>query len=202
MRKTLAMVLVLSLLLVAGVVTVYAQGGTDGDDTTAVPPCWGGRGMMAWGGRGMMQWGAPPEDAPVSIVAEALGLEVSDLVAQLQDGKTVAEIAEAQGVALADVIEAVVAARAEQLAAAVEDGTLTQAQADAMQALLRANLEAHFTQGMPGPLCGGAAAGPRGMMMGQGRGMMMQHGRGMMQGGMPGGRAPWGMTEPPGHRGH
>ncbi|NPV68153.1 MAG: hypothetical protein HPY64_13510 [Anaerolineae bacterium] len=195
MRKSLAIVLVLSLLLVAGVVTVYAQGGTDGDDdATGVPPCWGwgGRGMMAWGGRGMMQWGAPPEDAPVSIVAEALGLEVSDLVEQLQDGKTVAEIAEAQGVALADVIEAVVAVRAEELAAAVEAGTLTQAQADAMQALLRANLEAHFTQGMPGP---------RGMMMGQGWGMMHQ-GRGMMQGRMPGGRAPWGMMEPPGRWGH
>ncbi len=192
MRKSLAVLLVLALLLVAGVMTVFAQGGTDGDDeTTTVPPCWGGRGMMAWGGRGMM-WGGGPDGMPLSIVAETLGLETDDLLAQLRDGKTVAEIAEAQGVALADVIDAVVAARADQLAAAVEDGTLTQAQADAMQALLRANLEAHFTQGMPGPFGRGMAFGPRGGMMGQGRGMMMQRGA-------PGWRTP---MEPQGHRGH
>jgi len=90
----------------------------------------------------------------------------------------VAEIAGAQGVALQDVIDAVVAGHADDLAEAVEDGTLTQAQADAMQALLAANLEAYFTQG---------TFGPRGMMMGRGWDAMPR---------MRGGRMPRGMMEP------
>lgn len=87
--------------------------------------------------------------AALDTVAEALGLENDALLDELQAGKTVAEIAEAQGVALADVIDAVVAAANEELAAAVEAGTLTQAQADAHLALLRANLEVHFTTSLP-----------------------------------------------------
>jgi len=93
----------------------------------------------------------------------------------------VAEIAEAQGVALADVIDAVIAAAEEKLAAAVEAGTLTQAQADAQLALLRANLDVQLTTSLP---LAGRPFDDR-PFDGRGRGGMGMHGRGFM-GGMPG----------------
>jgi len=175
MRKSLVLILTTILLLAVGVAAVYAQGGTDDDDNgTPGFPCRGGCGMMMGRDRYGLRWGG----AILDTVAGALGLEEDDLRDELQDGKTVAEIAGAQGVALQDVIDAVVAERADDLAEAVEDGTLTQAQADAMQALLAANLEAHFTQG---------TFGPRGMMMGRGWDAMPR---------MRGGRMPRGMMEP------
>ncbi len=111
-------------------------------------------------------------------IAAALNLESDALLEALQDGQTVAEIAEAQGVALEDVIAAEIAVVAEDLAAAVEDGDMTQAQADAQLALLQANLEAHFVDGMTifdGPL----ADWMRGQMMDGGMmGGRMRGGRG------------------------
>jgi len=184
MRKSLVLILTTILLLAVGVAAVYAQGGTDDDDNgTPGFPCRGGCGMMMGRDRYGLRWGG----AILDTVAGALGLEEDDLRDELQDGKTVAEIAGAQGVALQDVIDAVVAGHADDLAEAVEDGTLTQAQADAMQALLAANLEAHFTQEMPGLFGRGAAYGPRGMMMGRGWDAMPR---------MRGGRMPRGMMEP------
>ncbi|GAB4576384.1 MAG: hypothetical protein Kow0077_32490 [Anaerolineae bacterium] len=125
---------------------------------------------------------------PLTTIAEALGMEATDLQAALQEGQTVAEIAEAQGVALEDVIAAVTADAAERLAAAVEAGQLTQAQADAQLALLAANLEAGFNGQMP---AFGPGFAPRdGRFDGRGGfgpGMM---GRGMPGRGMRGGFAP------------
>jgi urease accessory protein UreF len=63
-------------------------------------------------------------------VAEVLGLEVEDLQEALADGQTVAEVAEAQGVALEDVVDALMASVSERVQQAVEDGRITQEQAD------------------------------------------------------------------------
>ncbi len=142
------------------------------------------------GGRGVYA------GAALSTVAETLGLDTDALQEQLQAGKTVAEIAEAQDVALSDVIDAVVAPEAEQLAAAVEAGTLTQAQADARIALLRANLEVHFTTTLPafdrpfadyGRFHGFQMGANPGMgRMGGGFGMRGPGGMGQMPGGFMG----------------
>jgi predicted RNA-binding protein associated with RNAse of E/G family len=59
-----------------------------------------------------------------------LKLDAEELQAQLKDGKTLAQIAEAQGVAEDDVISLLTKQHEEQLAKAVEDGKLTQEQAD------------------------------------------------------------------------
>ena len=68
--------------------------------------------------------------------AEALGLTPEEFFAEMHDGKTLEEIAEVQGVELEDVQEAVNAARAEAqkegIAQAVEEGTISQDQADWM----------------------------------------------------------------------
>lgn len=122
MRKLYTVGLILVALLALGVGAVAAQG-----------PRGGMRG----------------QNAALDTLAEVLGLEVDALSTALQDGQTVADIAAEQGVALDDVIAAVTADHAEALAAAVEDGDLTQAQADAMLALHEANSEARFTQAIP-----------------------------------------------------
>lgn len=60
-------------------------------------------------------------------VAEVLGLEVDELRTQLSDGATIADVA---GDDLDAVIDALVAEKTERIAEAVEDGRLTQEEAD------------------------------------------------------------------------
>jgi len=63
-------------------------------------------------------------------LAEALGLSVEELDAAVADGQTLSQIAEAQGVDLADVQTALETAGQDLLQQAVTDGLLTQEQAD------------------------------------------------------------------------
>lgn len=65
-------------------------------------------------------------------VARALGTTDDQLREQLRDGKSVAEIAKANGKSLADVRSAVKAAVKTRLDQAVKDGDLTRKQADAI----------------------------------------------------------------------
>lgn len=69
-------------------------------------------------------------------MAEALGLTPEEFFAGLHAGKTLDEIAEAQGVEMEDVQDAIKAARVEAMREgiqqAVEDGRITQEQADWM----------------------------------------------------------------------
>jgi hypothetical protein len=81
---------------------------------------------------------ARPEGGPgqgrggpgLATAAQALGIDASDLRTQLQAGKTIAQVASANGVDLQKVIDAIVAGEKTHLAEAVADGSLTQAQAD------------------------------------------------------------------------
>ena len=63
-------------------------------------------------------------------VSEILGLTPEEIKAQLQDGKTLADIAAAQGFSQDDLKDAMLAAATEQLYQKVVDGTITQEQAD------------------------------------------------------------------------
>jgi hypothetical protein len=74
------------------------------------------------------------EHPMLETTAEVLGLEVEDLVAQLQDGATVAEIAEAQGVDLQAIVDANLALAEERMAELVDAGDITQELADAFLA--------------------------------------------------------------------
>ena len=62
--------------------------------------------------------------------ATALGMTSAELKAQLQSGKSLAEIATSKGVAVQKVIDAIVADVKAEIAEKVTDGKLTQAQAD------------------------------------------------------------------------
>ena len=66
----------------------------------------------------------------LSNLASVLGLSTSELQTQLQSGKTLAEIATAQSVDVAKVIETIVADVKTKLAAEVAAGDITQAGAD------------------------------------------------------------------------
>jgi hypothetical protein len=74
--------------------------------------------------------GGPGLDA----MAEAIGIDVEDLRAALQDGQTPAEVAEDNGVSRADLVDAVVASINEHLDQAVEEGRLTEEEADERRA--------------------------------------------------------------------
>ena len=148
----LIVVLVASL---AGAALVFA----DEPTTTPETPCGcGGRGFGLGGGSWTM----------FDTAAVALGLTPEEFFAELHAGKTLEEIAEAQGVELEAVQEAMNAARAEAMREAieqaVEDGNLTQEQAD----WLLEGLEQGFL--------------PRGRGFGSGHGMRCGFGRGMKGG--------------------
>lgn len=64
-------------------------------------------------------------------VAEALGMDATELRTALQGGQTIAEVAEAQGVDVATVVDALVADHTAHVQERVEAGELTQDEADA-----------------------------------------------------------------------
>lgn len=124
---------VLALVAVLGVVTVggaFAQTSTPGTETQTTPDVdRPQRGLPAFG-FGMRGGSTESFDA----VAEALGLTPTQLFEELDSGKTLSEIAEAQGVDLTAIEDVMKTSRTEamkdRIAQAVEDGTMTQEQAD------------------------------------------------------------------------
>jgi hypothetical protein len=123
---------------------------------------------------------APPEgmgsrglhsEAALAAAAKALGMTTDELSAELWGGKTLADIAEAQGVDIATVKTAVEAAQVEEtktaIAQAVTDETMTQEKADWLLEGLDAGYWGPGTEGgfgmgpeMGGP--DGGHGGPRG----------------------------------------
>jgi len=69
-----------------------------------------------------------------SIVAKVIGISEADLTTALQGGQSMAAVAKAHNVDVQKVIDALVADKDTELAAAVKAGTITQAQADAEKA--------------------------------------------------------------------
>ncbi len=163
MRKSFVLLLVVLVLLSLGVVIAAAQD----DQPTPLP----GHGMMGHGRGMMMGMGNMPG---MAAVADALGMEADALIAALQSGQTLAEIAEAQGVDVQVVTDAMFAAAETHLAALVAAGTLTQAQADEHLAYMSDHMAEM-------PMFSGAGCSMMGSMPGMGRmGGMMGQGQGMM----------------------
>ena len=73
-------------------------------------------------------------DGPFATAAETIGITPRELMSALADGDTIADVADAHGVPLQEVIDAMVANEQEHLDAAVAEGRLTQAQADELAA--------------------------------------------------------------------
>ncbi len=126
MAGGLAAVLVLA--VVAGGVLLAATTASAQETEPTPGPAWdeGGRGWFGWGGG---SW------TIFDTIAEALGLTPNELFTESHDeGKSVTEIAEERGVDLDAVKDALNARRAEAqrqaIQQAVEDGRMTQEQAD------------------------------------------------------------------------
>ncbi len=68
-----------------------------------------------------------------SVAANAIGISESDLITALQGGQTMAQVAKAHNVDPQKVIDALVTDGLNELATAVKNGQLTQAQADSMK---------------------------------------------------------------------
>lgn len=90
----------------------------------------------ALGGGGGHRGGYLTPDA----VAAVLGITTDQLHTQREAGKTLTQIADAQGISKADLITRLVAAAKEQLAADVTAGKITQAQADTASSTLTADI--------------------------------------------------------------
>ncbi len=167
--------------LVVGVGSTFAQGPSTAAGTcpygyepgTGLAASFGGRAQRGGFG-GQFGAGSTP-----GIVARTLGISVDDLLVELQGGKSIAQVAEEHGVALDNVVNAIVAEREAALAQAVAEGRLTQEQADLMLANMRTNLTTQLQQphvpGGQGPSGAGLGSG---MRMGRGAGLGSGTGRG------------------------
>ncbi len=93
----------------------------------------------------------PVQDA----LADALGVTREEMRARLAEGETLREIADAEGVDPQVLVDAIVAEAEERLAGAVEDGRLTQEEADEKLAEIaeraEASLDATYEPGRRGP---------------------------------------------------
>jgi hypothetical protein len=155
-KKLLTIVGVLAILVAALPVGAAFAQGPSGQN----PPLGLGRGN--WGG---------PDNSLVAVAAKVLGMEQTALVAELNAGKTIAEVAAAQGVALDKIVAAFVQPHVDWLNQAVKDGKITQAQADQSIAAMKANI----TTKLSAP----RASAPRGKSNGMGTGFVDANGDGV-----------------------
>jgi len=85
--------------------------------------------------------------AALDIVAETLGMPVEEVRDALVAGQTVAELAEAQGVPVVDIVNALLVPAIERLDQAVAAGKMTQAEADVKLAEITGMLEEKIASG-------------------------------------------------------
>jgi hypothetical protein len=116
----------------------YAQG--PGGDNPA--PMFGRGYLMGFGRLGA----AGPQNSFVAIAAKELGMEQTALVAELNAGKTLADVAKEKGVATDKLVEAFIAPRVQVINNAVAAKQITQAQADTLIASLKAHALAQLSQ--------------------------------------------------------
>ena len=98
-------------------------------------PFGGGHGGFGPGG-----FGGPGRFGGLSDAASVIGITKDALRTGLESGKTLAQLAQTKGISKADLISRLVTAAKADLAAAVKDGKLTQAQSDTISANLQARI--------------------------------------------------------------
>ena len=128
--KKLLVIVGLIAILVAAVPmgSAFAQG-----PTGVTPPMGGGRGN--WGG---------PQNSLVAIAAKTIGIDQTALVAELNTGKTIANVAVTHGVAVSKIVDAFVAPHVDRMNQLVTAGSITRTQADAYIATMKANITAQL----------------------------------------------------------
>lgn len=143
-----------------------------------------GPGLRGLGkGFGRFGWGiAPWGESLVSVAADKLGMSLTDLLTELQDGKSIADVAKEKGVDAQTIADAYLAEYSKELNEAVEKGRITQKQADWMLETMKERVTAQLENtcgGFRGFMHGGFRGGGRGVPFG-GFGPMGFGGRGWM----------------------
>ena len=139
-----ALVAALAVTALTGAGLAFAQG-----PTSPAPGygCCGG-----WGMRG--GWGGWHGMGLIDALAELSGLEPTELYAEMQEGKTLLEVAQAHGISAEGLVEAALASRTEVLQQRIEAGYLTQEQADWMLEHMEEEMLEHLEAGVsPGLNC-------------------------------------------------
>ncbi len=120
---------------------------------------------MKGGPGGMM---GPMSARPESVLAEMAGLEVSDVHEARADGKSLAEIAEAEGVDINAVIDTTLENAEEGLQTAVDDGRIEADDVDEILESMRTRLEEMVDSTEMPPFGGRGGPGGPGFFGGQG----------------------------------
>lgn len=116
---------------------VYGQANRYGNGSGGVGTGYGLATRGAWGG---------PDSSLTAVAAEVLGIEQTELVAELTAGATIADVAVEYSVDPQAIVDAYVQPRTDTLDAAVAAGRITQDQADAMLAQMAAMISAKLDQ--------------------------------------------------------
>ena len=178
--------------LLAGIAVVVVLLGVVAGTALAADPVNPGTGN---GSGWCLGGGAGLGDANLTRIATLLKLTPADLTSQLQSGKTLVEIAQANGVNKDQLVAALIGPYKDMLQIRVKYGFLTQAQADQMLAAHQQQIETAITQPITntglGFRHGGMMGGFGGMMRGFGWGYTPSTGTtpapGFGTGGMMGG---------------
>ena len=82
-------------------------------------------------------------------IADVLGVSVDDLSTELQGGATLADVAEANDVAVSDVVNVIVQQKTERIDLAVENGRITAEEAAEKTAELNERVQTRIDEGRP-----------------------------------------------------
>ncbi len=96
--------------------------------------------------RGRMIGMGGPQNSLVAVAAKALNLSVTDLVTELQKGKSIADVAKDKGVSTDKIADEFIALKTQAIKTAVDSKWITQAQADAMLAYMKLHVAQMLTQ--------------------------------------------------------
>ena len=178
LKKVLPVLFVLGILALALPLGVAAYSGYGPEDGERLAMGAGLGGPGGWRGGGV---------SLVDATAQATGLSEDAVIAALESGETFAAIAEDAGVSPQEIVDVVIAARSAGIQAAVDDGRITQEQADEMLSEMADHLLDQLQQPWtPNEGYGAGRRFGRGMGhgsgapagRGQGRGRAMGAGRG------------------------
>jgi hypothetical protein len=144
-----------SVAIAAGAGGAFAAGGGGGGPAPETAVAYGGPGI-AISVRG------PGPGGPPAAIASYLGLTEDELRAQLESGKTLAQIASARGKSVSGLEDVIYADMKTHLDQAVADGKLTAAQEQAMLAELRSHIDDMVNDSGPQVTVKGAGGAPFG----------------------------------------
>jgi len=114
-----------------------------------------------WGWHKGKAWLAPKvwRGVLVEAAAQVLGMGTDDLLAQLRQGKSLAQVAQERGMSTDEFKSRLLAQVDQRLAQLVQDGRITQQQADQLRQAIQNRIDAIVNT--PGPICPKPWWGPR-----------------------------------------